>query len=109
MATTLPTGLVPEQVARALDALARGKPSPFIIVDVLFPPFKTTIVDPAYPEHKTVVGHVSDPRVTAQVGAWTRAALGHAELQTLRLARFGDNLPAVLWTELDGLRARLGS
>jgi phosphoenolpyruvate carboxykinase (GTP) len=23
--------------------------------------------------------------------------------------KFGDDLPAVLWTELDGLRARLGS
>jgi hypothetical protein len=48
------------ELRRKLDALARGKPSPFIIVDVLFPPFKTTIDDPAYPEKKTIVGQWYD-------------------------------------------------
>lgn len=45
---------------RKLDALARGKVSPFIIVDVLFPPFKTTIDDPAYADTKTIVGQWYD-------------------------------------------------
>src|SRR5919199_618418 len=42
------------EMRRKLDQLARGKPSPFVIVDILFPPFKTTIDDPAYPEKKTI-------------------------------------------------------
>jgi hypothetical protein len=48
------------EMRRKLDTLARGKPSPFIIVDVLFPPFKTTIDDPAYPDKKTIVGQWYD-------------------------------------------------
>jgi hypothetical protein len=48
------------EMRRKLDALARGKPSPFIIVDVLFPPFKTTIDDPAYAETKTIEGQWYD-------------------------------------------------
>jgi hypothetical protein len=43
-----------------LDELARGARSPSIIVDVLFPPFKTTIDDAAYAEQKTVVGQWYD-------------------------------------------------
>ena len=50
------------EMRRKLDELARGwrKPSPFIIVDVLFPPFKTTIDDPAYADKKTIVGQWYD-------------------------------------------------
>jgi hypothetical protein len=48
------------EMRRKLDALARRRPSPFIIVDVLFPPFKTTIDDPAYAEKKTIVGQWYD-------------------------------------------------
>jgi hypothetical protein len=48
------------EMRRKLDELARGKPSPFIIVDVLFPPFKTTIDDPVYPEKTTVQGQWYD-------------------------------------------------
>jgi L-arabinose isomerase len=56
---------------------------------------------------KTVAGHVSDPRVRARVGAWTRAAMGRAELRSLRLARFGDNMRDVAVTEGDKVEAEL--
>jgi L-arabinose isomerase len=59
----------------------------------------------------TVVGHVSDPNVTASIGAWARAALGRWATQTLRLARFGDNMRFVAVTEGDKTEAeiRLGT
>ena len=56
---------------------------------------------------KTVAGHVSDPVVRARVASWTRAALGRAELATLRLARFGDNMRDVAVTEGDKVEAQL--
>jgi L-arabinose isomerase len=58
-------------------------------------------------ERTTVAGHVSDPRVTARVGVWARAALGRAELSTMRLARFGDNMRNVAVTEGDKVEAEL--
>lgn len=54
---------------------------------------------------KTVAGHVSDPRVVARVGVWARAALARAELATLRLVRFGDNMRNVAVTEGDKVEA----
>ncbi|SHN47353.1 L-arabinose isomerase [Cryptosporangium aurantiacum] len=56
---------------------------------------------------KTVAGHVSDPRVGRRVAAWARAALGFAEMRTLRLARFGDNMRDVAVTEGDKVEAQL--
>jgi L-arabinose isomerase len=56
---------------------------------------------------KTVAGHVSDPVVAKRVSAWIRAALGLAELRTLRLARFGDNMRDVAVTEGDKVEAQL--
>ncbi|MER7166937.1 L-arabinose isomerase [Micromonospora sp. NPDC000207] len=56
---------------------------------------------------KTVAGHVSNPQVAARIGAWTRAALGRAELRSLRLARFGDNMRDVAVTEGDKVEAEL--
>ncbi|MDI5944068.1 L-arabinose isomerase, partial [Micromonospora sp. DH15] len=56
---------------------------------------------------KTVAGHVSNPSVTARIGAWTRAAIGHAEMRSLRLARFGDNMRNVAVTEGDKVEAEL--
>jgi L-arabinose isomerase len=55
---------------------------------------------------KTVVGHVSDPAVCARIGAWARAAVGRAELRTLRLARFGDTMRDVAVTEGDKVEAQ---
>ena len=54
---------------------------------------------------KTVVGHVSDPRVTAKVATWARAAAGWAATRALRLARFGDNMRYVAVTEGDKTEA----
>jgi L-arabinose isomerase len=56
---------------------------------------------------KTVAGHVSDPRVARRIGAWMRAALGYAEMHSLRLARFGDNMRDVAVTEGDKVEAQL--
>jgi L-arabinose isomerase len=56
---------------------------------------------------KTVAGHVSDPRVTARIGGWARAAIGRAEMRSLRLARFGDNMRDVAVTEGDKVEAQL--
>ena len=50
---------------------------------------------------KTVAGHVDSPSVARRVGEWSRAALGAAELRSLRLARFGDNMRDVAVTEGD--------
>jgi L-arabinose isomerase len=56
---------------------------------------------------KTVVGHVSNPAVTAQVGTWTRAAAGWTATHELKLARFGDNMRFVAVTEGDKTEAEL--
>ena len=50
---------------------------------------------------KTIAGHVSDQRTRSRIGAWTRAALATAELATLRVARFGDNMRNGAVTEGD--------
>jgi L-arabinose isomerase len=55
---------------------------------------------------KTVAGHVSDPAVRARVATWARAAIGYAELHSLRLARFGDNMRDVAVTDGDKVAAQ---
>src|SRR5215472_16731728 len=56
---------------------------------------------------KTVAGHVSDPRVISRIATWVRAARGHADMHSLRLARFGDNMRDVAVTEGDKVEATL--
>ncbi|MFC4532663.1 L-arabinose isomerase [Sphaerisporangium dianthi] len=56
---------------------------------------------------KTVAGHVSDPAVVARIAAWARAAAGRAEVGSLKLARFGDNMRDVAVTEGDKVEAQL--
>ncbi|MEV0589528.1 L-arabinose isomerase [Nonomuraea sp. NPDC050310] len=56
---------------------------------------------------KTVAGHVSDPAVAARIAAWARAATGLADLRSLKLARFGDNMRDVAVTEGDKVEAQL--
>ncbi|MGX1274873.1 L-arabinose isomerase [Streptomyces phaeoluteigriseus] len=56
---------------------------------------------------KTVAGHVSDPAVTRRVASWSRAAVGRAEMSTLKVARFGDNMRDVAVTEGDKVEAQL--
>jgi L-arabinose isomerase len=57
--------------------------------------------------HKTVVGHHSNPAVTAQIGTWSRAASGWAAVNNLKLARFGDNMRYVAVTEGDKTEAEI--
>jgi L-arabinose isomerase len=56
---------------------------------------------------KTVAGHVSDPSVAARIATWARAATGLAELRSLRLSRFGDNMRQVAVTEGDKVAAQM--
>ena len=58
-------------------------------------------------ERKTVVGHVSDPRVSERVADWTRAAAGWQASSTLQMARFGDNMRNVAVTEGDKVEAQM--
>jgi L-arabinose isomerase len=54
----------------------------------------------------TVAGHVEDPRVRHRIAGWARAALARADLRTLRLVRFGDNMRDVAVTEGDKVEAQ---
>ena len=53
----------------------------------------------------TVVGHATDERTRARVASWARVAAGIAELRSLRVARFGDNMRGVAVTEGDKVEA----
>ena len=53
----------------------------------------------------TVVGHASDPTVTARVGDWCRAAAGRKAARDMSVARFGDNMRYVAVTEGDKTEA----
>src|SRR5687767_3485759 len=56
---------------------------------------------------KVVAGHLTNPDVGRRVGAWARATSGAAELRSLKLARFGDNMRDVAVTEGDKVEAQL--
>jgi hypothetical protein len=58
MLAELLTKMLEEQreLRRMIEQLRAPAPGPRILVDILFPPFKTTIDDPAYPEKRTIVG-----------------------------------------------------
>lgn len=56
---------------------------------------------------KTVVGHVTNPDVGRRIAVWVRAASGAAEMRSLKLARFGDNMRDVAVTEGDKVEAQL--
>jgi L-arabinose isomerase len=56
---------------------------------------------------KTVVGHASDPRATATIGTWARAASGWKASQGMKVARFGDNMRDVAVTEGDKTEAEI--
>jgi len=49
-----------QELQRRLEESLRPDPAPRVIIDVLFPPFKTTVDDPVLPEPKTVVGQWFD-------------------------------------------------
>ena len=54
---------------------------------------------------KVVVGHWTDLETLDQVAAWTRAALGWADLQGARFVRIGDNMRFVAVTDGDKVAA----
>ncbi|MFP7695748.1 L-arabinose isomerase [Trueperella sp. LYQ143] len=54
-----------------------------------------------------VVGHVSHEDVQEKVGSWARAAVGRAELRSMKLCRFGDNMRNVGVTDGDKVEAEL--
>ena len=56
---------------------------------------------------KTVAGHWTDPSVLERIGTWSRAACGWHEAQSLRVARFGDNMRQVAVTEGDKVEAQI--
>jgi len=54
-----------------------------------------------------VVGHWEDPEVREELGVWTRAARAWNESQSLKVARFGDNMREVAVTEGDKVEAQI--
>jgi L-arabinose isomerase len=54
----------------------------------------------------TVAGHVEDPRVQQRVAGWARAARACADVRSLKLVRFGDNMRNVAVTEGDKVEAQ---
>jgi hypothetical protein len=49
-----------QRLQQALQELTRPVAAPRLIIDVLFPPFRTTVDDPRLPETKTVTGQWFD-------------------------------------------------
>src|SRR6056297_3056766 len=56
---------------------------------------------------KVVVGHWQDEKVQDQVAVWCRTAIGWADSQGLKVARFGDNMREVAVTEGDKVEAQI--
>jgi L-arabinose isomerase len=54
-----------------------------------------------------IVGHWEDPEVREELGVWTRAARAWNESQSLKVARFGDNMREVAVTEGDKVEAQI--
>jgi L-arabinose isomerase len=56
---------------------------------------------------KTIAGHVADPEVVGRVDDWLRATTGWQNAQTMRMARFGDNMRDVAVTDGDKVGAQI--
>lgn len=56
---------------------------------------------------KVVVGHWQDEEIQKQIGQWQRVVLGWAEMQSLKVARFGDNMRFVAVTEGDKVESEI--
>ena len=56
---------------------------------------------------KVVVGHWSEEEVQEQISIWSRAAAAWFDMQTLKVARFGDNMREVAVTEGDKVEAQI--
>ncbi len=58
-------------------------------------------------ERKVIVGFWEDPKVVDGIAAWTRAAAAWHDAQSLKIARFGDNMREVAVTEGDKVAAQI--
>jgi L-arabinose isomerase len=56
---------------------------------------------------KVVVGHWQDPQVGARLSSWARAACAWHDAQSLKVARFGENMRHVGVTEGDKVEAQV--
>ncbi len=56
---------------------------------------------------KVVVGHWTDPEALERLSAWARVARAWADLQDVRVCRFGDNMREVSVTEGDKVAAQI--
>jgi L-arabinose isomerase len=56
---------------------------------------------------KIVIGFWQDQEVVVEIGAWTRVAAAWHDAQSLRVARFGDNMRNVAVTEGDKVEAQI--
>ena len=56
---------------------------------------------------KVVVGHWTDADVQQSIGTWSRAACAWQDSQSMKIARFGDNMREVAVTEGDKVEAQL--
>lgn len=56
---------------------------------------------------KVVVGHWQEADALNKIGAWMNVAAAHSESQTLKIARFGDNMREVAVTEGDKVAAQI--
>jgi L-arabinose isomerase len=56
---------------------------------------------------KVVAGHWTEEDVQDQIGVWARAAAAWYDFQTLKVARFGDNMREVAVTEGDKVEAQI--
>ena len=58
-------------------------------------------------DRKVVVGHWKDEDVQERIAIWTRAASAWYEMQSMKIARFGDNMREVAVTEGDKVEAQI--
>ncbi len=56
---------------------------------------------------KVVAGHWQDKAVVKRVGIWTRVAAAWKDMQSMKIARFGDNMREVAVTEGDKVSAQI--
>lgn len=56
---------------------------------------------------KVITGYWQDPEVQTEIATWARAACAWRETQSLKIARFGDNMRSVAVTEGDKVEAQM--
>lgn len=56
---------------------------------------------------KIIAGHWQDVKVRGRIGSWMRTAAAYTESQTMKIARFGDNMRYVAVTEGDKVEGQI--